>query len=105
LLSFQLEQVQALFGIESRTEKADYNSGFAADTRLAYEAGNTGTATQGGQFDSDDIYMEASVPLISADMEIPLVQSLDLSLSYREIDHSLAGSDSVDGIGFNMEYH
>ena len=96
-------EVQALFGIESRTEKADYNSGFAADTRISYEAGYSGTATQGGQFDSDDIYMEASVPLISADMEIPLVQSLDLSLSYREIDHSLAGSDTVDGFGLTWK--
>jgi iron complex outermembrane receptor protein len=92
-------EVQALFGIESRTEKAEYNSGFAAGTRIAYEPGNGGDGTQGGQFDSDDVYMEAYVPLISEDMDIPFVQNLDLTLSYREIDHSLAGSDSTEGYG------
>jgi outer membrane receptor protein involved in Fe transport len=92
-------EVQALFGIESRTEKADYNSGFGAVTRLAYEAGNGGKASQGGQFDSDDVYLEALVPLVSMDMNIPFVQNLDLSISYREIDHSYAGSDSTEGFG------
>ena len=32
-------------------------------------------------------------------MDIPCGQNLDLSLSYREIDHSLAGSDSTEGYG------
>ncbi len=91
--------VQALFGVESRTEKAEYNSGFAAGTRISYEAGYGGDGTQGGQFDSDDVYLEALVPLVSEDMDIPFVQNLDLSLSYREIDHSLAGSDSTEGYG------
>ena len=63
--------------LKVRTEKAEYNSGFAAGTRISYEAGYGGDGTQGGQFDSDDFYLEALVPLVSEDMDIPFVQNLD----------------------------
>ena len=96
-------EVQALFGFESRTEKANFNSGFGAATRVAYEAGGSGDGSQGGQFDSDDFYMEARVPLVSSDMNIPGVQNLELSLSFREIDHSYAGSDSTEGFGLTWD--
>ena len=95
--------MQALFGFESRTEKANFNSGFGAATRIAYEAGGSGDGSQGGQFDSDDFYMEARVPLVSSDMNIPGVQNLELSLSFREIDHSYAGSDSTEGFGLTWD--
>ena len=84
VLLLKAGEVQALFGFESRTEKANFNSGFGAAT-LAYWFGD---GSQGGQFDSDDFYMEARVPLVSSDMNIPGVQNLELSLSFREIDHS-----------------
>ena len=96
-------EVQALFGFETRTEKANFMSGFGASTRLAYEAGGGGDGSQGGQFDSDDFYMEARVPLVSSDMNVPGVQNLELSLSFREIDHSYAGSDSTEGFGITWD--
>ena len=92
-------EVKALIGFETRTEKANFNSGFGAATRLAYEAGGSGDGSQGGSFDSDDVYIETAVPLVSSDMGIFGVQSLELSASYRDIDHSYAGADSTTGFG------
>ena len=51
-----------------------------------------------GKFSTSDTYMELVAPLISPDMNIPFVEELTLSGAYREMDHSVSGSDNVDSL-------
>jgi len=42
--------------------------------------------------------MEIIAPLVSPDMNIPFVEELTISGAYREMDHSVSGSDNVDSL-------
>ncbi len=46
-----------------------------------------------GKFDTKEIYGELLVPLVSPDMDIPLVNSLEFEGAARYVDNSVAGSD------------
>jgi outer membrane receptor protein involved in Fe transport len=46
-----------------------------------------------GEFNTDEVFGELTVPLIGRDQNIPLIYSLELNGAARYIDHSLAGGD------------
>lgn len=46
-----------------------------------------------GSFNTDEIYGEAIVPLISESMNVPLVKSLQAEGSIRYVDHSVSGGE------------
>lgn len=46
-----------------------------------------------GEFNTDEIFGELTIPLISRENNIPFARSLELNGAARYIDHSLAGSD------------
>ncbi|HEY0627014.1 MAG TPA: TonB-dependent receptor [Allosphingosinicella sp.] len=46
-----------------------------------------------GKFNTDEVFGELTVPLLSRDQNIPLIYSLELNGAARYIDHSLAGGD------------
>lgn len=46
-----------------------------------------------GSFNTDEIYGEAVVPLISDAMNVPLIKSLQAEGSIRYVDHSVSGGD------------
>ena len=83
-------------GISSRTESSAFApSGF---TQGQYGR-NTALQPVAGSFTSDEIYAEFYAPLISDDMDIPLVSALDIEGAYRYIDNDFAGTDDVWTIG------
>ena len=53
-----------------------------------------------GSYVSKEIYAEFYAPLISPDMDIPLVSSLSVEGAWRNLDNSLAGDDEAWTIGF-----
>jgi len=46
-----------------------------------------------GSFNTDELFGELTIPLVSRDNNIPAIYSLELNGAARYIDHSLAGSD------------
>ncbi|MGZ8347534.1 MAG: TonB-dependent receptor domain-containing protein [Allosphingosinicella sp.] len=52
-----------------------------------------------GEFNTDEVFGELTVPLIGRDQNIPLVYSLELNGALRYIDHSLAGGDPTWTVG------
>jgi iron complex outermembrane receptor protein len=83
-------------GISHREEKGDFQAGGFAELGLGR---STPVESVFGAYDSDEIYVEFYAPLISSDMDIPLVSSLSMEGAYRRLDNSLAGSDDVWTIG------
>lgn len=52
-----------------------------------------------GGFNTDELFGELTIPVISADQNIPLVHALSFSGAFRYIDHSLAGGDPTYTLG------
>ncbi len=51
--------------------------------------------TTNGSYDTDEWYMEVYVPVVSPDMDIPLVYSASVEGAFRQVDNSLAGKDDI----------
>jgi outer membrane receptor protein involved in Fe transport len=83
-------------GISTRTESSAFSpSGF---TQGQYGR-DTALQPVAGSFTSDEIYAEFYAPIISPDMDIPLVSALDIEGAYRYIDNDFAGTDDVWTLG------
>lgn len=52
-----------------------------------------------GEYDTDEWYAEFYAPIISPDMDIPLVYSASVEGAFRQVDNSIAGKDDVHTIG------
>jgi iron complex outermembrane receptor protein len=99
LFSVPAGEVRMATGGEFVTAKQDIR------TVAAGVAGSTATSATFTRFNLDrDVYsgyVELAVPLISPEMNIPLVQSLDLSLSGRYDHYSDVGSTTNPKIALN----
>jgi len=100
-LSGELFQVPAGWvrfaaGYESRRESALFASGGAVEVGLGRGAATPDT---GGSFSTDEFSGELYLPIVNADMEIPLVNNLEAEGSIREIKNSLAGDATVWTVG------
>lgn len=94
--------VSFALGYEHREEESDFDPG-----TFFYGAVNPadpdGDRTQYGRsipidpvfgkFHTNEVFGELLVPLVSADMDIPLVQSFEVNGAARYVDHSLSGGD------------
>jgi outer membrane receptor protein involved in Fe transport len=79
-------------GALSRTESSVFRpSGFTQ----GQFGRDTALQPIGGKFQSDEFYGEVYVPIISEDMDIPLVSYLNLEGAYRYIDNDFAGTADV----------
>lgn len=87
--------MQMALGYEKRSEFASY-----APDGTGVLTGFADSSTS-GRYTTDDIFAEFYIPLVSEDMDIPLVHSLSSEMSYRQLDNSNAGSDSVFAVGIN----
>ena len=76
-------------GYETRRESAD----FLASAALATGAGRDGAiANTGGGFSTDEFSGELYLPLVSSDMNIPFVNTLEAEGAVRRIKNSLPGA-------------
>jgi len=79
-------------GFEQREEFALFSPGSGTEVPITR---SSPFAATGGQYETDEIYGEVAIPLVSPDMDIPLVEFLELNGAVREIDNSLAGDATV----------
>jgi len=83
-------------GYETRQETALFASGGAAEAGIGRSAGVPDT---GGTYSTDEFLGEVYLPIISPDMDIPLVHNLQAEASIREISNTLAGDATVWTVG------
>ncbi|WP_230292639.1 TonB-dependent receptor domain-containing protein [Croceicoccus sp. Ery5] len=86
---------------EHRDEQATFTPKEA--NRLGLFGGGTMEEIQSGGYDTDEISAELLIPIISRDMAIPLVRSLELNAAGRYVDNSLAGGEEVWDLGARWE--
>ncbi|WP_404398569.1 TonB-dependent receptor domain-containing protein [Idiomarina loihiensis] len=86
-------------GYERRTENAEFRPDGSAEL-----VGLSSSATEGG-YTTEDMYVEFVVPIISREMDVPLLQGLTLDASYRNIDNESAGQDDVWAAGLNWRVY
>ena len=72
--------VDFVIGTERRIEKGEYNP--SVGLRVPITRSSVSRPVKGG-FDTEEYYAEIAVPIISDDMGIPFVQSLEFSGAYR----------------------
>lgn len=83
-------------GYESRRESALFASGGAVEVGLGRGAATPDT---GGSFSTDEYSGEVYIPLVNADMDIPLVNALEAEGSIRQISNSQSGDATVWTVG------
>lgn len=72
-----------------------------------FEANLAGTTGQGesfnesGKYTTNEYSAELFVPIVGGDFTLPFVEALDVNGSYRTVDNSLAGKETVWGVGGN----
>ena len=93
--------VDAVFTYEHRREEASFTP------LLANRLGLTGTGTMevatSGDYNTNELSAEFLVPIVGGDFTLPLVQTLELSGTYRFVDNSIAGEESVWSLGTRWE--
>jgi len=81
--------LQFSVGYETREDQALFATGGAVEVGLGRGAATPDT---GGRITTNEYYGELYAPLVSADMNIPLVESLEIGAQVRDISNSQAGS-------------
>ena len=83
-------------GFEYRKETGELNPNTFARQGLGRSAA---FAAIKGKFDTKEWYIETLVPVVSPDLNIPLINRLELDGAFRTIDNSVAGSDEAWSYG------
>jgi outer membrane receptor protein involved in Fe transport len=92
--------VKLAVGFEYRQETGAYTVDAFAAAGLGRNAPSSDVA---GSYESKEYYVEATIPVISPGMSIPLINSLEGNVAYRHIDNSLSGPEDV--YTFGGKYH
>lgn len=79
-------------GFETRSEAASFGTDGVTQLGLGRELPVLSTT---GEYDTDEWYIELYVPLVSSDMDIPLVYHASIEGAFRQVDNSLAGKDDI----------
>ncbi|WP_233355979.1 TonB-dependent receptor domain-containing protein [Henriciella aquimarina] len=93
--------VDAVFAYEHRREEASF-------TPLpANQQGLFGTGTQevptSGDYNTNEVSVELLVPVLGGDFTLPGVKTLEFDGTYRYVDNSIAGEESVWSVGTRWE--
>lgn len=90
--------VGVAFGFENRREFAEAS----VDGTNVMGLTKSGLASgAGGSYRSFDLYAETIVPVVSPDMNFPLIYDLNFEASFRALDSDRAGKDEAWAIGLN----
>ena len=79
-------------GYEARQEAVLFATGGAVEVGLGRGAA---TPDSGGSFSTDELYGEVLLPIISSDLDIPLVDTLEAEGAIRDISTSIDGGDAT----------
>jgi len=83
-------------GYENREEFALFSPGSGTEVPLTRSAP---FAETGGSYETDELYGELVIPLVSSDMDLAFLDFAELNGAIRQIDNSLAGDQDVWTIG------
>ncbi|WP_203290663.1 TonB-dependent receptor domain-containing protein [Maricaulis parjimensis] len=89
--------VDYVLAYEHRSETADFTP-FQANQLGLVGTGATTLATS-GDYNTNEVSAEVLVPIVGGDFTLPFMQELEFSGSYRLVDNSIAGEESVWGAG------
>jgi len=87
-------------GVERRRESASFDPDATQEAGFLIRGPGT-VAFQGvsGDFTTDEIYTEIVTPVVSPGQNLPVVKSFTIEGAARNVDHSLAGSDTTWSVG------
>lgn len=88
--------LRVALGYEHRYEKSQFDPNDASRLGIGRDVA---VIPAKGSYDTDEVYGEALLPLVSRDMDIPLIRSFEVEGSLRYVDHSLSGSNKAWSIG------
>jgi len=77
-------------GVDYRKETSAFTPDYLS---MSGQARGFPTSSVSGSYVSKEIYGETLIPLVSADMDIPLISKLSVEGALRYVDNSLAGGD------------
>ena len=89
--------VQSNFTFEHRAEDASFNP--TVDTQLGLGPSGTVTTPTSGSYNTNEIALEALVPVFGKGLTLPGVEELELNGAYRYVDNSVSGSENVWDVG------
>ena len=89
--------VQSDLTYEHRAESANFNP--TVDTQLGLGPSGTVTTPTSGSYDTNEIALEALVPVFGKNVTLPGVQALEVNGAYRYVDNSVSGSENVWDVG------
>jgi len=96
------EHIAFNVGAEHREEEGSFkpDSAFRAGDILIGPPGEVGAAFPvAGEFETDEVYTELVVPLVSQDWNWPVIKTASFEGAVRYVDHSLAGGDTTWSVG------
>jgi len=83
-------------GYEHREESANFAPSIFDEIGLGR---GSAIAPTGGSFKTNEVYGELSIPVISPDMDIPMLHSFVIEPKARYVDNSISGGDTTYTIG------
>ncbi len=103
LFSLPGGDVDVVFAYEHRDEEVDF---------VPFEANQLGVTgvgvmeePQSGSYDTNELSVELLMPLIGGSSALPGVQELEFNGTYRYVDNSIAGSESVWSAGLRWQVY
>lgn len=96
------EHIAFNLGAEHREEESSFDpdSSFRAGDILIGAPGQVGAAFPvSGEFETDELYTELVVPLVSQNWDWPVIKTASLEGAVRYVDHSLTGGDTTWSVG------
>ncbi len=101
LFTLPAGEVESVFAYEHRDESVDFIP-FPANQQGVTGAGIM-EVPQSGSYDTDELSIEVLVPIISEANEIPGFRQVEFNGTYRYVDNSLAGTESVWSAGLRWQ--
>ena len=93
--------IDMVLAYETRREEASFTP------LMANQLGLIGTGTlevpTSGKYDTNEFSAEVLVPILGGDVTLPFVQEFDISGTYRFVDNSIAGEETVWSLGSRLE--
>jgi outer membrane receptor protein involved in Fe transport len=93
--------VESVFAYEHREEKADFVP-FEAN-QLGLTGAGIMEIPQSGKYHTNELSAEILVPILGGESAIPGIQALEFNGTYRYVDNSIAGSESVWSAGLRWQ--
>ncbi|HEY0685291.1 MAG TPA: TonB-dependent receptor [Steroidobacter sp.] len=84
-------------GFEHRKEEAEFDP-LAADQAGIGRLG-VPTLPQEGEYDTNEFSAELLIPILGQDFNLPGAETVELTGAFRNVDHSIAGTESVWNAG------